>query len=212
MICSFCGEEYNIAHDLCPRCGSVNEKYGEKGETEVKSIDTKMYNEFNEVTPISNIARKPIGGWLILLVLGIIVSLIQFGINLMQYIKLFSSGVMDYYLDPEYIIYSPPLYYWSIYLLVFSIIIAGLLCLSLYNMVKRKKVFKKSMLIVYITNVVGSIIAYMIISSVNHSVLQSILDGLQKDWLSSIGQSVLALAVWGTYLFKSIRVDETFTE
>ena len=152
---------------------------------------------------------KGLGGWLIVVILGLFYNA---GIQLFQAIgdiNQFSNGTVDKVSDPSFSNYIPG--YNG--MITFEIIVSTLLVLfAIYLMFlffKTKKEFPKYYIIFLVAAFVFLIVDYSILQSFPDQVKSLISDTIDKQ-TGAIGQSVIASAIWISYMLKSKRVKATF--
>lgn len=152
---------------------------------------------------------KGIGGWLIVVMLGLFYI---GGVQLYQAygdINTFSDGTVDKVSDPNFTNYIPG-YRGT---LTFEAIISTLLVLAavylVYLFFKTKKEFPKYYIIFLISAFVFLIVDFIIIQNFPDQV-KSLMSATIDKQTTAIGQSVISSAIWISYMLKSKRVKATF--
>jgi len=142
-----------------------------------------------------------IGGWLILVLLGLIITPIRLGVSVfMEFLPLFDSLPMLEELYPE--LKS------MIYLELFGNISFGIFAIILiFLMIKKDRRFPLLMIIFYVSNLVFIVFDAIYVSQMVSLEGSSDVDDSSKE----IIRSVIGTAIWVPYMLVSKRVKRTFT-
>lgn len=141
-----------------------------------------------------------IGGWLILVLIGLIVTPIRLGISTFtEFLPLLDSLPFLKELYPKLVS--------IIYVELFSNIAFGIFALFLiFVMVMKNKIFPKLMIIFYVSNLVFVLGDAIYISQMTE------LEGFYKDdgSIKEIVRAIVGTAIWVPYMLVSKRVKRTF--
>jgi magnesium-transporting ATPase (P-type) len=147
-----------------------------------------------------------LGGWLILVHIGLYLTIIMLVVQLFQYLvpslttetwKLLTSKQSDYY----HAWWGPVLIFETVYNVLFLIF-------SVYTLItfyRKKSIFPRLMIMFYSVSLAVGIIDYLLLLQIPMAV--ELEDGSS---LKGIGRSVLTCAIWIPYFIKSVRVHNTF--
>lgn len=202
MFCKKCGEKLSKEVKFCKKCGTQvvdDEKIA--ASNDLKNEDVSKY--------------KGIGGWLILVIIGLFVNVIRQAYYIYGNIVLFTDGTVENLsnLSSEVYVsgYAGALKFEIIVMLLFLVFMVYLISLFF----KKNKKFPKYYITLLIASIVFIVLDYLILSSLTipSSEMKQIFDEeTSKEIMKSIAQAVLALIIWGTYMVKSKRVKATFVE
>lgn len=204
MKCKACGYVASGDEKYCLSCGVVLDSLEEVIEPGLASSDAEMAVETLELP------KKPIGGWMILVTIGLFGSAFLNTIHFFGSLNYFTDGTMGYYLNSSYNIYYPSIYYWSLAALLSSCVVVVLAIRSLVFLFQRKRAFRFATLLLYLFNVVSFLIFEIWVLTMSHDVLVDVIDQLKYETGRGLVQGLIVLGIWGAYLYNSKRVEETF--
>lgn len=146
-----------------------------------------------------------LGGWLILVVIGLFGSLLLKLKTLMDNIQVLGTPDWDLLTTPGNEAYDPmwaPTIYFEIVVLIVALMLNGVV---LYLFFARKSAFKTAFIIFALLNLGISVV---------DAVLCSMISNFPKEgWVEvvkAIFQSGVYAAIWIAYMVKSVRVRNTF--
>jgi hypothetical protein len=147
-----------------------------------------------------------LGGWLILIQIGLFLTIILLAIQLFQYSlpaviteswELLTSDQSDYY----HPLWGPVIIFETVYNALF-------LMFSIYTVIafyRKKSIFPRLMIMFYSVSLVVGIIDYLLLLQI--PMARELEDGSS---VRDIVKSVLTCAIWIPYFIKSERVHNTF--
>lgn len=152
---------------------------------------------------------KGLGGWLILVGFGRVVSVLQsISIFITTFLPFFTDGTLEELTSPISQAYSPlwrPIIYFEC---VGNLIMLGLHIALLVLFFMRKRLFPKLFIGTYIF-----IFAFAIIDALILQYLQSTIElDLNVDAFAEIFQVLGVVVIWVPYMLKSVRVKNTFVQ
>lgn len=158
----------------------------------------------NEITTESNPLK--IGGWLLLLAVGIIISPIRILINLStNHIPILINGAWEVLTTEGTKYYIPGYDVLFITEMTGNMVLLGLSIYMLYLFFTRHYSFPK-----WYVGVNIFVIVYLTLNSLLASMVMSNSTFFDKETTLGLLGSLIGLAIWGTYLFKSQRSKNTF--
>ncbi len=173
------------------------------------------YEDVSEDLSEEEISRyKGLGGWLILVIIGLFVTVLWYIYHIYEGITFFKDGIVEIFSNPASEMYFPG--YAS--LLKFELIVGTLFLASAVYLIflffKRSKNFPKYYVLLLITSVVYLVLDYVIFFSltVPSDEMKQIFDEALSEQIIEIGRSVVPAIIWGLYMVKSKRVKATFVE
>jgi hypothetical protein len=157
---------------------------------------------------------KGLGGWLILVIIGLFLALIFQVYGVVFSINLFTGGMVEFLSNPASEIYIPGYagaLKFEIVLEILFVIYAAYL-ISLFF--KKSRKFPKYYVTFLIVSVVYIVLDYLIVSSLNvsSSEMKKVIDEILSKQATEIGRTVISAIIWGLYITKSKRVRATFVE
>lgn len=159
----------------------------------------------NETDSVEEVECKGLGGWLILLGIGIVLNPLNSIYSTYTIFKAcFSEGRWSILTAPTSEAYHALLKPTIIFEFVTNIIIIILSLTVLILFFKKSKYFPKAWIITFI-----SIILFLVIDIVLCNQIPSI---PVDDLYNQLVKTIIPLAIWGTYLKTSKRVKNTFVE
>lgn len=147
-----------------------------------------------------------LGGWLILVAIGLIVTPIRIGFLLVQtYIPLFAEGHWAELTDSSSTVYHP---LWGP-LIVFEIVgnLAMMICagIALVLFFRRSPLFPKLMIGFYLAG-----LAFLLLDFFAGNLIPAVAAQADPDAFRELSRSVIACAIWVPYMLRSRRVRNTF--
>jgi hypothetical protein len=146
-----------------------------------------------------------IGGWLLLPLIGLIISPIRVGILLASYVRLFAPQTWATLTTPGSAAYDP----WWAPLLIFEVaanIVIIAFSLFLLWLFFRKSSRLPGLFVIWLLVVLGIEIVDVALASQ----LPAAADGI-GDAVKELGRAAVGAAIWIPYFRKSVRVKNTFT-
>lgn len=148
-----------------------------------------------------------IGGWLVLVGLGIVVSPLGIVVKLLPtYLKLFTDGSWLVLTTPGSAVYHP---LWMPYLLIEVIVNAGLFVAWVWIATRffaRKQNFPR----LYIS-ILTFTIAFQFLDALAITVVSPTETVFDPDTIKELGWSIIEAMIWIPYMLRSKRVRATFT-
>ncbi|NQV00094.1 MAG: DUF2569 domain-containing protein [Parcubacteria group bacterium] len=155
---------------------------------------------------------KGLGGWLILVVIGLFITVFLEAYNTYDSIILFMDGTIKVLINPISELYIPG--YFSV--LKFEFIVGILFLVFAVYLVflffKKSKKFPKYYIFFLIVLVIYTIIDYVILSSltISSNEIKQIFNEVLSEQETEIGRIVIVAIIWVLYITKSKRVKATF--
>lgn len=175
--------------------------------------ETAIVNESNQQSrekepPLLLLGASGLGGWLVLVQIGIYLTILLNILSLNNDIlPAFSSDIWETLTSKDSIVYDPM---WAP-LLIFELVVNTLFVLlgifCLYIMYRKKSIFPKLMIILYSASLAVAILDYILLNQI------SIIDEYDisgQDDVTVIIRSAITCAIWIPYFRKSERVQNTF--
>ncbi len=152
---------------------------------------------------------KPIGGWLILLAIGFILSPLLIGYNVYANIlPAFKPETIQLMTAPGTEYYNPMLFNVIIFELVFDVILFAAFIFLLVLFFKKSKHFPLAFIIIYIFNFAG-----ITLDTFWAHYAQNLVPVYKADMdLKDVVQQAVYCCIWVPYIIVSKRVKETFVK
>ncbi len=148
-----------------------------------------------------------IGGWLILILIGLLVTPFRLGIHLYQnYVPIFSDGTWEQLTDSSGEIYHPlwaPLITFEI---VGNLIVLGLGLLTLYFFLRKSKHTPRAAIVWLLTSFVFVIADFFLADMIPFIAAQP----TDPETIKEVAKSTIGAAIWVPYFLVSKRVKATF--
>ena len=169
-----------------------------------------FFRKYNKSTPTSIIPLygetmyDTVGGWLIVLLIGLVSSAFRQFANLFAYPSFFST---DTWTADLYMQGVSAYFYRTLVATEFAfntLLLLGFIYCS-YLLIKKRDIFPQTLFVLLIGMTVFNVLDNM----VAHYVLGEYVDR-EETW-GGIVQSLIFAGIWGTYLYRSERVKGTFT-
>jgi hypothetical protein len=163
----------------------------------------KLIKKMNENSP-----KKGLGGWLILIGIGVVLSPIRLSYFLFKTVlPIFTNGTWEALTNEESISYNPSWGYVIIFELVFNVAMLLWLCYLIYLFFTKHYRFP----LMYIL-IAGASVIFIIIDELVCAAVFTNQPFFDSETLKALSRSLFALIIWGLYLFKSERSRLTFIE
>ena len=166
-------------------------------------METNIQEKNNEY-PLLGVSG--LGGWLVLVQVGIYITIIMLLIQIFQYaLPAFSAETWDILTIKQSEYYHP---LWApviIYEAAFNILFLLFSIYILFNLYAKKIILPKLMIIFYSASLISGIIDYAALQQI--PMARDLQDG---NALRDILKSVVTCAIWIPYFLKSDRVYNTF--
>ena len=163
-------------------------------------------NEKIVIDENGNEVRSGLGGWLILVGIGVVFTPVRILAELgKNYLPMFSDGSYEILTTPGTEFYHP---FWSTYLwgeIAFNILICFASLFLIFLFFSKRKLFPKF----YIWLVVGSL-AFIIIDAMLIKVVMPNEPIFDAETLQEIGRIIVVVLIWVPYMLISKRVKVTF--
>ena len=146
-----------------------------------------------------------IGGWLVIVALGLIASPFILGVSIIQIASVYMVDNWEALTSSQSSSYHP---LWAPYLIFsllgnFTLFVFSILLLVLFF--QRRRVVPKMYIIFMVTAlIIGAI------DLAGTKVLPDVEESARRDAAKQVSRSVIALAIWGSYFLVSRRVKATF--
>lgn len=222
--CFVCKKQIPKSSKSCPECGDPR-PFEKQEKATINNSNTSITNQNsasnfsqssadepkkNNVTQNSNqpptdispvVAQyDKIGGFLILLVIGLVIAPFTYLVDIADTIKVINSGDFELFKDN-----LKNLMYFNV---SSSLFLLAFLFFLMFKFLFKKQGFAKYMAIYYVLNITTAIIILISIDKVGLSNLMESKD--LQDMSSSLFKSVFAAIIWVPYLFLSKRAKGTF--
>lgn len=201
-VCPKCSHQNDPNASFCSECGvnlSVQQDISNQNTLPVDFANTYYQSNPNGQSYIQNpsIISGPsgLGGWLVLVCLGLFATIIQGIIAIIQEIPIITKG-LDYKG-----IFKPGYISLLIFEVVSNILVVCFACYCLYLFFKKKKIFINLFVVFYVSAFTLSLIDLVIAKGMfPHVEISS----------APLVQGLIKLAIWTWYIKVSIRAKNTF--
>lgn len=189
MFCKNCGKKLDDETKFCDSCSrsNVSENLSEE--------ETPQY--------------KGLGGWLILVIIGLFVAVAFQAYAAYESITLFTDGTVE-----SLKAYIPGYSSALKFELITEILFLAFIVYLIYLFFRKSRKFPKYYVPFLIISVAYLIIDYVILSSltVSSNEMKQVIDEVLSEQGTEIGRVVISAIIWGLYMTKSKRVKATFVE
>lgn len=168
----------------------------------------KLYFEYNPDSPINTQNPKPIGGWLILVAIGISISPFRILYNVVSTQEYFNHNLWIGLFDSEKSVIIPELAALLVFELVYNTLIFIYIILVLILFYKKRTSLPRLISIFYAVNLVVIVIDTVLALGLMPNVYS---EQEKVGFYKNIVGSLIACAIWIPYFTISQRVKETFT-
>lgn len=197
MFCKHCGKSIADNAKFCAACGG--------------SASTQVEEAPKQATPEKNL--KGLGGWLVLVILGLFVTVLFQAYGAYESVTMFTYGTVEFLSDPSSGVYIPGYGGLLKFELIAEIIFLAAGIYLVYLFFKKSRKFPKYYVSFLVITIIYLILDYALFSSVSVSgEVQQIIDDTLSEQGGEIGKTVIGALVWGAYMRKSKRVKATFIE
>lgn len=151
---------------------------------------------------MNNIESKKIGGWLICVAIGLVISPFRILLNAIETFKpLFQPGLWE-----ALNTYNPMLAYFCVFEIMMTSLIFGAILYTIYLFFTKNINFPKFYILITLVPLVWFLVDVIIASKIDPSI-----EAFDNDTISTLIKSVLSACIWVPYMLVSTRVKETFT-
>jgi len=197
MFCKHCGKEVKDTAKFCPTCG---------GAVSLSATETPKQAGVEK-------NLKGLGGWLILGIIGLFVTVSFAAYGAYESISLFTSGSVEFLSNPSSDVYIPGYGGMLKFELIAELLFLAAGIYLIYLFFKKSRKFPKYYFPFLWIVALYAIVDYGLVASISVSgEVQQILDEALSETGGEIGRSVIGALIWGTYIKKSKRVKATFVE
>lgn len=157
---------------------------------------------------------KGLGGWLILVIIGLFLTVIFQVYGVFESITLFTGGTVEVLSNPASGAHIPGYAGALKFELVAEILFLAYAVYLIFLFFKKSKKFPKYYVTFLIASVVYVVLDYLILSSltVSSSEMKQVIDETLSGQGTEIGRTVIPAIIWGLYITKSKRAKATFVE
>lgn len=196
MFCKNCGISIADNAKFCTSCGN-----GVSTPTEAPEQNVFEKN------------LKGLGGWLVLVILGLFTSVAFQAYSLYDSLIAFTDGTVDFLSDPSSEAYIPGYTSFLKFEFIASILLLGAGVYLIYLFFKKSIRFPRYYVSFLIFAVVYLFIDYVLLSSVSVSAdIRQAVDDILSEQTQELGRSVISAVIWTSYMWESKRVKATFVE
>jgi hypothetical protein len=197
IFCKNCGKSIADNVKFCASCGNAV---------------SVLVTEVPKQAVVEN-NLKGLGGWLVLVILGLFVSVLFQVYGAYESVNMFIDGTVEFLSDPSSEVYIPGYGGLLKFEFIAEIIFLAAGTYLIYLFFKRSKKFPKYYAPFLIIVAIYVILDYAILSSVSVSgEVQQVIDDILSEQGGEIGRAVIGALIWGSYMKKSKRVKATFVE
>ena len=150
---------------------------------------------------------KGLGGWLILVGLGVLFSPVFVAKDWFDIIEFFKDDSWKYLLDSNSSIYDPQLFYFICIEIVINIILFIAAVYAIYLFFSKHYRFPK-----YYIGLMAGYFLVLLIDTISADILIPKQNAFDEGVMSELVKSFLRMCIWITYLLFSVRVKNTFIE
>jgi len=217
MYCEKCGTQVLKNAKFCQSCGSqiddTHEDGGipsnEQNANESVVVQHSTLQKKEEVSEYTG--RRGLGGWLILVMIGLFISG-GFGIyNTLSNVASFTDGSIDILSDPSSEVYLPGIggiIGFETFLEIIFLIATALLLVLFF---KKSSRFPKLYITFLVASAIYILIDYALVASISVSgEAKLVIDEILAEEAGGIGRAMIGALIWVTYMVKSKQVKATF--
>ena len=199
MFCENCDDPIKAGVKFCGACGSPLSSQAVKRPEPEQAISEKN--------------PKGLGGWLILVILGLFITVLLQLYNIYVSVTLFTDGTVDFISDPSSDIYIPGYGGLLKFEFIGEIIFLAAAVYLIYLFFRKSRQFPKYFVIFLIASAAYIILDYLLLSSTSVSAeTQEFIDDALSDQNREVARAFIGALIWGAYMKKSKRVKATFIE
>ena len=199
MFCKNCGETIKNEEKFCGKCGAGILTDNVNKDHQVKSKSFQLGK---------GVAEEGLGGWLIIVCIGLLYSLVTALMTVYSNGKMFLDGTVESLSEISGYATALGFEFFAYAILALSIIYL------LFLFFKKRKTFPKYYIYFVIAIVAISIVDIGIFSSLNYPTeeVKQIVQGIINESYTAFGKTCVYAIVWGLYMKRSERVKLTFVE
>lgn len=174
-----------------------------------------IYENTSEDLNEAEVSRyKGLGGWLILVIIGLFATVLWQAYGVYESIILFTDGTVEVLSNPASGAYIPGYAGALKFEFITEILFLAFAAYLIFLFFKKSKKFPKYYVPFLIASVVYVVLDYIILSSLTipSSEMKQVVDEILSEQGTEIGRAAIAAIVWGLYMTKSKRVKATFVE
>lgn len=226
MYCSNCGESIVGAGKFCSSCGydvsnqldasEINEILPDNNEESHQILDVNQEKVFTSLSE----AEKPevkeskslegIGGWLIVIIIGQIITIFRCIATLDESFKMITDKDFAYVFDSTSAYYSRAAESLIYSELIGTIIVLMLSFGVLITMFTKTKIFRPYMISYMTINLLLILIYAGISKDIPNSFFADGNNTFVSTYIGTFIGGLISYSLWVAYLFKSVRVRNTF--
>lgn len=202
MFCKNCGKKLNQEAKFCNNCGTAV----------VDDIDNRKESADLGKEEVSRC--KGLGGWLILVIIGLFATVLWQTYGVYESITLFTDGTVEVLGNPATEMYIPGYAGALKFELIAEILFLVFAVYLIFLFFKKSRIFPKYYVLFLIASMVYVVLDYMILSSltVSSNEIKQVINEVLLEQETEISRTILGTIIWGLYITKSKRVKATFTE
>jgi hypothetical protein len=208
QFCQGCGASLMSTLRMCPTCGSKNLEANPPHPAPPSSTTANQTANNSSAIVVTSNHPKGLGGWLILVGMGLIIGSIKLIVSCISLYKpIIELDLLKDVADINSELYNP-----NLELLIYAETIVNTFLISLqfyliYLFLRKKNIFPKYFIFITLFTIlmipIDAYLASIVLSN------EKIFD---EDTIKSFFQSLFAGAIWIPYMIKSKRVRNTFIE
>lgn len=165
----------------------------------------------SDLSPEEAAKLKGIGGWLILVIIGLFVTLGYQLYTVYTDAQLFANGTVAFLSDPSSKIYIPAYGGFLKFELIMSIILSVAAIYLVYLFFKKDSKFPKYYVMFLIAAAVYVLLDYGMLSLMTVPIeAKKVIEDAMSEQGTAIGRAFIGALIWGSYMMKSKRVKATF--
>ena len=154
-----------------------------------------------------------IGGWLMIVILGLLINTAMQAYGIYESISLFTNGAVEYLSNPTSNVYIPGygvILKFELILDVLFLVASGYL---IYLFYKKSRLFPNYYIFFLVASAIYVFIDYLIFASISYAPeAKVVIDEVLSEQGSEIARAFISALIWGSYMAKSKRVKATFIE
>lgn len=157
---------------------------------------------------------KGLGGWLVLVILGLFASALYQIHGIYTDINLFTNGTITFLSDSSSQVYIPGFSGALKFELIAQILFLVSAIYLIYLFFRKSSKFSKYYVLYLVAFAIYAILAYIITSSlsISYEGIRETVEAALSEQASQVGRVIISALIWGLYMKKSKRVKMTFVE
>jgi len=156
---------------------------------------------------------KGIGGWLIIVGIGLFINTIMLVIGISESISLFTNGAVDYLSNPTSDVYIPGYSGILKFELILDVLFIFASAYLIYLFFKKSTRFPKYYIYFLVASAVYLLIDYLVFSSFSFPAeVQATMNEIMSEQTTEMARAFISAVIWSSYMLKSKRVKATFVE